>query len=263
MLDEIVENVYRAFAAYPAPEHETYSGPLCRNPETQIRLKAMSVREIPDELLFQYHLAADVTAAPVDEIKHFLPRYLDIVSRFQFDHFWVETALDRLTAANDAWTEEEQSLLVEWAQAYFKQCLASYPDSKQGRPRCVIENIVDILIMLARGHFDVKPLLESWAGEGSLAALLHYKDLVLWGFNKNMTRLENSFADGDDALFETLIGWVKRPDVVVHFYAGCKKAIASKASLLDANNRANDKAHRDDLKLLRTRLGKWRKSGRS
>lgn len=258
MLDDLLETAYKTFAAYPAPENLGCQCPMCRLGESQSRLRAMAVREIPDELLWHYHFAAHAEKTPVVEIKHFLPRYLELVSRFQFDHFWTEIALDRLTFARGEWTAEERSLLDTWAREFFLCCLTQYHDSELAPGAPYIENIVDIVIMLAHGNFDIKPLLDAWAKEMHISALLHFKDLLLWGFNEDMSALENSFATDDQPLCAALAEWVRRPDVMAHFIKECDKALSGREPILDKVHACHGgRAHREEVEALRNKLKEW------
>ncbi|MDR2260938.1 MAG: hypothetical protein LBE06_08455 [Azoarcus sp.] len=259
MLNDLVESAYRMFAAYPAPENLGCSCPLCKLGESQSRLKALAVRDIPDELLWHYHFTAHAEKTPVAEIKHFLPRYLEIVSRFQFEHFWTEIALSHLIFAGSAWTAEERALLETWARAFFAHCLSRYYDRELFPDAPYIENIVDIIIMLAHGAFDVLPLLDDWCKDSRLSALLHFKDLLLWGFNKDMNALENSFAEDDQALLETLSDWVWQPDVAAHFIKACDRAIAKPEPILAmANGFHAERTHLEELEIVRQRLRQQR-----
>lgn len=260
MLHDIIETAYRTFAAYPAPESLGCQCPLCRLGESHRRLRTMSVREIPDELLWRYHLAAHAERTPVGEVKHFLPRYLEIVSHFQFQHFWTEIALDRLTFARETWTAEEQALLSTWAQAFFAQCLSQYHDRDFAPDAPYIENIVDIIIMLAHGGFDLRPLLDDWSEDRRLSALLHFKDLLLWGFNKDMSVLENSFAADDPALCCMLRDWIRQPDVMAHFIARCDQVADGNEPILDmAHECHGGRGHREELRSARLKLGDWQR----
>ncbi|MDR1854230.1 MAG: hypothetical protein LBR05_04915 [Azoarcus sp.] len=260
MLDDLLETAYRTFAPYPAPETLGCQCPLCRLEESQSRLRAMAVREIPDELLWRYHFIPHADKASVGEIKHFLPRYLEIVSKFQFDHFWAEVALDRLKFVNGEWTDEERALLDDWARAFFSCCLSRYYDHDVAPTAPHIENIVDIVIMLAHGNFDLSPLLEVWVEDSGLPALLHYKDLLLWGFSGDMSVLENSFAADDEGLCASLGGWARRPEVVAHFIARCDWALGGGDPLLDAVHECHGGVtHRAELETLRNKLVEWQR----
>lgn len=260
MLNDIVETAYKTFAAYPAPENLGCSCPLCRLGESHGRLRTMAVREIPDELLWRYHFAAHAEKTQVVEVKHFLPRYLEIISHFQFEHFWTEVALDRLSLAKGEWTAEEWSLLETWARAFFAHCLLQYHDREFSPRAPYIENIVDIITMLAHGGFDIRPLLEGWGKNSSLTAVLHFKDLLLWGFNEDMSALENSFAADDQSLCATLSDWARQPDVIAHFLGECDRALAGREPILNAAHACHcGRTHLEELEAVRQKLKGWQR----
>jgi hypothetical protein len=257
MLDKLIETAYQMFAVYPVPQTlEACS--FQPGDESQSRLRMLAVREISDDLLWRYHLATHATKASVQEVKHFLPRYLEIASHFQFEHFWIEIALSRLALVGNEWTLEERELLDAWAQAFFAHCLAQYYDNRYSPDAPHIENITDIVIMLAHGGFKLEPLLEGWLKDTNLSALLHYKDLLLWGFNEGMSSLENSFAEDDHELFATMAIWVQHPAVVKHFLRASKHAIAQHAPVLDSAHGFHcGHSHLKELEIMRHRLKEW------
>jgi hypothetical protein len=258
MLNELIETAYKIFSAYPVPQ--TLGASLFPGDDSQARLRVLAVREISDDLLWRYHLAYHATKTPVAEIKHFLPRYLEIVSHFQFGHFWTEIALNRLRLIENEWTLEERELLDIWASTFFAHCLSQYRDGTFSPDAPHIENIADIIIMLAHGGFALEPLLDSWAKNESLSALLHYKDLLLWGFNASMTALENSFAEDDHELFTTLAIWVQHPGVVKHFLQESKQAIEQHEPVLNrAHGFHGGRSHLEELEITQQRLKKWQK----
>ena len=89
-----------------------------------------------------YNDGAHSEKTPLAELKHFLPRYLELVSQFDFPSHSAEIALKRLKSLNQtAWSEGELNLLTAFASDYFRYCLSMYP--LEGG-----ERIDSILIML-------------------------------------------------------------------------------------------------------------------
>ncbi|MDR0673673.1 MAG: hypothetical protein LBF93_08470 [Zoogloeaceae bacterium] len=268
-LDDLIDNAYRLFAAYPAPG-ELLACTHCMVVAEQEQARALAVRNIPAELFWRYHHAAYMGRTPLQEVKHFLPRYLDLISRFQEEGaLCLETALTRLPRIDykeggaltysrldpGEWKPEEFSLLHAWARTFFSHCLSQYHDYKLFPGAPPIEAIDDILIMFAHGGFDLSPLLCLWEEDHRLTALLHAKDLLLWGFNEAGTAMENPFAEDDPELCATLMNWLRTAKVRARFRQGCETALARQAPVLDmAHGFHAGRTHREELKIMRQRL---------
>ncbi|MDR3158130.1 MAG: hypothetical protein LBU11_03795 [Zoogloeaceae bacterium] len=270
-LEDLVELAYRLFAAYPAPE-KLAACEHCMGMEAQERVRTTAVRDIPADLFWRYHFAAlDDKRMPLGEVKYFLPRYLDLISRFEEGSVGFEGALTHLPPETyrhkekfttlysrlnpDDWKAEEFTLLNAWAKAFFSRCLSQYYDYDLFPDVPRIESIDEMLIMLAHGGFDLSPLLDLWAEDHRLTALLHAKDLLLWGFNEEMTAMENAFAENDEALCATLSGWLQTAKVCAHFRQGCENALARQDPILEmAHGFHAGRTHREELEIMRQRL---------
>ncbi|MGV3541149.1 MAG: hypothetical protein ACO1OQ_15135 [Rufibacter sp.] len=150
----------------------------------------LPVREIPRGLLTEYNDGASTAKTPIEEIKHFLPRYLDLVWDFDFPSHSLELSLKRLAPFEESeWTVEELKYLERFSKAFFDKCLSAYPLPEN-------EDILGVLIMFWRGQLDVNLLLGTWLHHNGAESALHYRDLVFGGFEQhNPSMLSNAFAE--------------------------------------------------------------------
>jgi hypothetical protein len=203
MLTEIIDTSYELFAKYiPTRSLDICTQPCCMDVKDEERLASLPVRQIPELLLAEYNNGARTEKTPIDELKHFLPRYLDLISQFQFPTHSVELSFSRLTPFDiTEWSKDELNLLKEFSKTYFRYYLSVYPIPSFN------VRIEDILIMFSGNKrslkelFDIHELLEIWIAEQTEVSLLHLRDLYFYGFEQyNKTKLSNPFSDKELAL---------------------------------------------------------------
>lgn len=201
MLQETIERAYRFFKHYPAIRPLNVCTVCCMEPADEERLATMPVGDIPHALLRQYNDSAKPAKTRIEEVKHFLPRYFELIAAFQFPSYSTELSLSRLVPFDkEEWTADELELLRDFSIAFFKQCLSVYPI-------VFMERIDAILVMFWNAGFAIDPLLAIWEKDDSINGVLHFKDLYLNGFvQHNRTKMYSPF--GDEALADKLISWL-------------------------------------------------------
>ena len=133
------------------------------------------IRNISLESLSHYNDAAfsngDFNSS---ELKHFLPRYLDIIKDLKSPSHSFELSLQRVKsyANEDLWDEKEIKLLNKFGELVFKKCLLTYPCNGE------IFSITDVLIMLWNANIDIKKSLSLWEKNKEVESVLHFKDLI-------------------------------------------------------------------------------------
>src|SRR5262245_29372956 len=109
MLEEIIEQSYRLFATYKVTRPlDVCTDDCCMSPADEARLATLPVKSIPKELLEEYNDEAKPEKTRIDEVKHFLPRYLDLIGQFQFPTHSTELSFSRLVPFEKSeWTSDE------------------------------------------------------------------------------------------------------------------------------------------------------------
>jgi hypothetical protein len=200
---ETVEEAYEIFSKYRADRPLDVCTDCCMKIEDEGRLASLPVRQIPVDLLSEYNDSAKPEKTRIDELKHFLPRYLDLISEYKFPTHSTELSFSRMLPFDkNEWTVKELNLLEKFAKDFFMQTLQTYPIPSFN------DGIDTILIMLWRAKFDIIELLKVWENTDTLQSVLHFNDLYFDGFNKNnRSKLSSSF--GDKELCETLSNWIE------------------------------------------------------
>jgi len=226
MLEEIIKNSYELFSNYEANSPLDICTECCMSKENEGLLASLSIKEIPVKLLSEYNDGASTEKTPINEVKHFLPRYLDLIGKFEFPSHSTEISLKRLTPFNKTeWKEEEKILLKKFALVYFKKCLSIYPLPNN-------ESIDSIIIMFWRGQFEIIELLSIWEKETTKESILHFRDLYFLGFkNKNKSKLSNAFGEKEISLI--VRGWIDDKKVKQHFSSTIEELIMEGENLTE------------------------------
>src|SRR5688572_27830894 len=142
-MKEIIEKSYQIFSKYKVVRPlDVCTQECCMKIEDERLLASLPVGEIPKQLLRVYNDSASTAKTPIEELKHFLPRYIELISNFDFPTHSAEIAFRRLEPFDKSeWTNEEIKFLSLFSIEYFKHCLKTYPLPDN-------EKIDSIIIML-------------------------------------------------------------------------------------------------------------------
>lgn len=213
-----IEKAYQLFQGYTATSPLDICTHCCMDIEDERLLASLPVREIPKELLMEYNDGAGATIPPIDELKHFLPRYLELLGDFQFPSRCVELALRKFESLKKVnCTNEEADLLESFSYSFFKKCLSVHPLPEN-------EMIDSILIMFWRGKFDLSVLFKIWFEIDSIPSTLHFIDLWVEGFYQNkIEKMTNPF--GDKELGLEIRGWINQEETRATFSARIEQLV--------------------------------------
>lgn len=203
-LKQIIDKSYQIFADYKVGQKLDVCTQCCVSKEEELTLVETEVNKLPFELLNIYNSAGKPQHPNINEFKHFVPRYLDLTANLKFVSHSTEIALNSFAKVND-WSQEESELLNSFGQEFFIYCLNTYPLPEN-------ENISSILIMLDNGNFTINYSLLDWEKTINLESILHFSDLINYGFNhKKPDQLSSGFAG--DKTNKIILNWINRPDV--------------------------------------------------
>lgn len=228
-MKEIVKQAYRLFKNYSVQSPLDICTDCCMDKEDEELLASLKVKDIPKSLLMEYNDGGSAQKTPIEELKHFLPRYVELVSDFNFPSHSTEIAFRRLEPfERDEWTDEELLFLEKFALGFFNKCLSIYPLPEN-------EVISGILIMFWRGQFQLTELLNSWSADQTLSSTLHFKDLCLEGFKqKNPSKMTNGF--GEEEISKFLRNWVDEKAIRMAFRKNIEKLIMDDTALNDVQS---------------------------
>jgi hypothetical protein len=174
-LHDLIEAAYVLFAPYTLGSTLCVCKACCVSDVQEQALLRTPLREVSCQVLNDGFFGSAQAHSDQErwEMKHFLPRVLELATQFEFPVHSVEITFTRLDLDQSThWPAAERQLLAAFARTYFEACLALYP-LPQGH------QLTDILLLFGLAHFDLMPLLHSWATANSATSLAHLADLLL------------------------------------------------------------------------------------
>ena len=179
-----VEAAYRAFAGYRLRGAlEVCRCPVCVAEPVERGLCTLPLRAMPARLLAEYtHSAHGFDARVADELRHFLPRYFELIAQGDPpSNSGIETCLGRLHAAD--WRARWPAAEVAVIEAFFAALLRARlgvppPIDPLGFPVFDGDEAEDVLCMVAHAGGDLAGLLAQWDAERGRAATLHVANIV-------------------------------------------------------------------------------------
>jgi hypothetical protein len=204
-LDAAVEGLYRAFAD---ELHGPVCGcPHCTSPADDQQLGAKPLRQLTGNDLGRFAYKAVTTLGTVQDLKHFLPRLLEIaahegaVGGTDFEIMMGKLSYARWTD----WTHAHRVAIGEYLIAMWRHMLSVFPSSLDADAcLCGIGQVVD----------DLAPFLNAWRLDASVPAVRHLADFI--GSNLQTLlkhhRLGNAFWQERSGPMRQALDWLLQPD---------------------------------------------------
>ena len=205
-LPAIIEKAYDLFAPYTIGRTLDVCKACCVTDAEEQELVQTPLRAVSRDLLQNayYESARSYSARELWEMKHFLPRVLELVSGGEFPCHSLEITFSRLDLHTADWLPAERALLHDFARVFFGQCLHHRPAAPaHGIP------LSDVLVMFGLGGFALPDLLAAWAAARSPASARHLSDLLLHEIRfsaRGPLRLRNPFST--PPIDEAVAGWL-------------------------------------------------------
>ncbi len=201
-LKNIIDKAYKIFN-YPKPQSiQNVCTECCLSNNDARLLLTTDLQLIPVELICEYNDGAQALNYDMNEFKYFLPRYLELISQFQFTSFVdVSLSLKNLNFNTiEYWTNpEEFKCINEFVTLYFEKCLTTDEFHKDAY-------ILDIINILHVSGIDVKPLLQIWLKDLNNFSIIHLEQLITDNFNYRGKINTSGFIDSD--LNSLIENWV-------------------------------------------------------
>ncbi len=171
-LIEIVEKAYEVFAKYELGE--TLDVCLHCVSDAEIRvLLTKNLRELSREEIYSYYSSAqNYGEKELREMKHFLPRVLELLIEFELPYHSLELSLNRFNLQKNHFEIEELDILRQFSQEYFAYCLENFPMPNN-------EDIDAVIVMFGLPEFELSPILNKWIKKTDKNYLMHLNDFFI------------------------------------------------------------------------------------
>lgn len=227
LLEEIVEKSYKLFENYTIGQTLDVCKQCCVSDADEARLVNTPLREISSSVLRSgyFESARGYTDRELWEMKHFLPRVLELVRNFDFPCASTEEVFMRLDLHKpERWTSEELQLLQNFSVEFFKKCLSYYPYSPEG------DDISAYLTMFGVAHFPLKPILEAWTNAENIESTLQFKDFIINEFNYQTSSYFET-QNEEESINKIISNWLNDADVKSKFLIKIDKIMAENKNL--------------------------------
>ncbi|QZK90916.1 hypothetical protein K5V07_10625 [Flavobacterium sp. CHNK8] len=192
-LKNIITKVYKVFN-YTRPQNiNNVCTACCLDINDARLLLTTELKLIPVELICDYNDGAQAYNYDMVEFKYFLPRYLELISEYEFTSAVdVSLSLKNLNFNNRTYwsTNEEVQCINEFFLAFFEKCLETDVYNNEAQ-------LIEIINMFYLASIDVQPYLEIWLQDLSNFSIIHLEQLITNNFNYRGKIRTNSFIDSD------------------------------------------------------------------
>lgn len=201
-LEELIEEAYKLFDKYTIGDTLDVCKRCCVSDSDEAILVNTPLRKITAQQLRSgyFESARSNSDRELLEMKYFLPRVLELVSKFDWPCASPETVFYRLNLEKkDKWTSEEMQLLSNYAALFFEKCLKYYPCTPDG------DDIATIILMFSSAYFDLNPLLLVWQNNETLESLLNFKEYVLYSVKYDLLSSEKLYETDSEITYNKQI----------------------------------------------------------
>lgn len=183
----------------------------CVLEQTARELREWPLARLTDRHFYDYNTSAKSACQPADELRHLLPRLLELLAEGAQVHHSIELALERLgNCPPGSWTPEEIDVLQRFALAYFDHLLHGDPSGES-----FLEDPVGALLMFDIGGLSIEPLLDFWLNcENPSSADF----VVATAWRIGARGFENAFADNRPLFQVRIREWFLDPENQQRFW---------------------------------------------
>jgi hypothetical protein len=179
-LSKIINKAYSVFN-YSTPEkiENVCTKECCMDINDVNLLLTLELNKIPIELIHSYNDNAQAFKINMNEYKYFLPRYLELISQFQFTScIDVSLSLKNLNLdKNEFWNDKDElNCINDFMLFFFRKCLLddSYFSDFQ---------LIDVINMFYIAGTDISNLLNIWLNDIDNFSIIHIEQLITNNFN--------------------------------------------------------------------------------
>jgi hypothetical protein len=218
-LEKAVAGLYRAFAAYPMPEHVDMSP--YREPEKEIgAMRRKPLRGLSAGDLTPYSSHALTTVGDEDLFRYVLPRLLELVAK---DQLMVdpEIVLSKLTYGGwRGWPDDEQEALSGFLMAWWLNTLENEIEPMH-------TSVEAVLASFAQAGENLAAYLTRWYTHPSPTATDQLATYIveLWDGEAGELNLNNAFLEGHPAQVQQIRSWLLRPATLQRLEQGQLSAL--------------------------------------
>lgn len=203
----VVRELYRVFRSHRTRHHPD-GCPCCVSDSDKRRLLSKPLEQLTPDDLGRFAWKVLTTWGTVEDLKHFLPRLLELVATDECAPFEREVLFGKLRLGGwRAWPNNERQVIDEYLNVVWRDCL----ESEAG---CVW--LDELLCGLGNAVDDVTPLLQGWTKCRLHTGYEHLVHFIDWNSATLLKRrhLANPFWSAAETQMRQVIDWLASPQTV-------------------------------------------------
>ena len=200
-LSRAIASLYKAFHPYCSRPHPD-GCPCCVSDKDQKTLFSKPLHELTAKDLDRFAWKVLATWGEARDLKHFLPRVLELIATDDCAAFELEAFFGKLRVANWAdWPKHEREAVDHYFQALWEACLSSADGSAW---------VDELLCALGRAINDLTPFLKTWENCRATNGYAHLHAFLDWnaGALLKKRRLSNAFWSDAEEQMDQVIRWL-------------------------------------------------------
>jgi hypothetical protein len=166
-LDHAVTVLYETFARFGLAA--VAGCPHCVDDDDQRAIRRVPLRQLTGHDLHRYAFKALTTWGAADDLRHFLPRLLELAARGDMV-VDVATVMGKLPLAQwSTWPPDQRHAVETFVAAWWRRTLTTFPAS---------DDAATVLRAVAQAVDDLSPFLSAWLDPPAESALRHLAGFI-------------------------------------------------------------------------------------
>lgn len=206
-LGEAIQELYRVFKPYQVRRHPE-GCPCCVSNADKRRLFSKPLAELSPEDLGRFAWKVLTTWGSVEDLKHFLPRLLELMAWDECTPFEREVLFGKLSLGGwTAWPDRERESVEKYLNAVWEDCLTSEAGSVW---------LDELLCGLGHAVDNLNPFLTFWMNSRVSTAYANVVSYIDWNTASLLKRrhLTNSFWSDADQQMSQVVDWLASPATI-------------------------------------------------
>lgn len=210
-MKSLIEEAYKIFPYNLNGQLSVCTCPVCISEEDVKKLMRTPVKEIDRELMYEYLGAVNYDESGY-EIRHFLPRILELTANYEYIRLDTSINLDKCHFEKDIWSKEELDFMKRFSSQLIIDVLNTDSDAR------ILENVFIYILMFNLAGLEIEHLLDLnlWLEKGDKSTALQHFENMMYYHTDSYTYFKYSFSGNPD--FNNRINmWIKSREVARAF----------------------------------------------
>ncbi len=188
-MKNLLQEAYNIFSYELNGKLSVCNCPVCISKENVKKLIQTQIREIDRELMFEYLGAVNLDETGY-EIKHFLPRILELCANYEYIRLDTSLNLDKCHFESDIWSEKEIEFMKRFSEQFIIDVLNTDINTR------LMENVSIYILMFDLGGLETEHLfnMDIWVKKSDRINSLKNLEELMYYYTADYTYYKYSFS---------------------------------------------------------------------